>query len=78
MENKSDKVFTDISSELYREYEFPGGFKVRIDQPQQLSVSDHGHRVFDAAGVSHYVGLPKDGAFHLTWKAKEGQPNFVR
>jgi hypothetical protein len=73
--NKSDLEFSDISSEQFREYTFPEGETVRIDNPLNLNVSDHGHRVFDAAGSSHYVPL---GWIHLEWQAKEGQPHFVR
>ena len=67
--------FTDISAEAWREYHFPGGDVLRIDEPLKLSVSDSGgHRLFDAAGKSHYVA-PK--WFSITWQAKDGQPNFV-
>lgn len=74
-DNQSSNKFTDISSEQYREYIFPNGDKVRVDQPLQLSVSTSGHRLFDAAGVSHYI--PK-GWIQLSWKAKDGQPHFVK
>jgi hypothetical protein len=75
MINKSDKQFSDISSEEFRQYDFPGGETVKIVAPLALSVSDNGHRVFDASGVSHYVPM---GWLHLQWKAKDGEPNFVR
>lgn len=71
--NKSDKKFTDISSEIFREYEFDSK-TIRIDQPQYLSVSDNGHRLFDGEGQSHYIPL---GWLRLTWKAKAGSPHFV-
>lgn len=79
MKNTSQHKFTDITSEEWREYIFPtpeGRFvKRRIDNPTHLSVSESGgHRLLDAAGVSHYI--PK-GWIELAWKAKEGQPNFV-
>ena len=73
--NKSSNVFSDISSEDYRSYTFPGGEVVTISKPLKLSVSAGGHRLFDATGISHYV--PK-GWIHLKWKANEGQPNFVK
>lgn len=73
--NKTDRQFTDISSEEYREYEF-GNSVVRIEQPQFLNVSDSGgHRVLDGAGISHYI---PDGWIHLQWKAKSGSPHFVK
>lgn len=79
MKNLSKHVFTPIESEEFREYTFPapqGRFvKVRITKPTHLSVSESGgHRVLDAEGVSHYI---PSGWVHLSWKAKEGQPNFV-
>jgi len=73
--NQSGKEFTDISSEQYRVYTFPGGDTVKINNPQQLSVSENGHRLFDAQGVSHYIPMTW---IHLEWLAKEGQPNFVK
>ena len=79
MQNNSKHIFTDITSEEYREYLFPaphGRFvKVRINKPTHLSVSESGgHRLLDEDGVSHYV---PSGWVHLSWKAKQGQPNFV-
>jgi hypothetical protein len=74
--NESDLEFADISSEFWREYRFPGGEVVRIDEPLKLNVSESGgHRIFDAAGRSHYVPA---GWLHLVWEPKEGKPNFVR
>lgn len=72
--NESTNKFVDISSEEFRTYTFPQG-AVRIDYPQQLSVSPGGHRVFDGSGNSWYI--PK-GWISLNWKAREGQPHFVK
>ena len=73
--NESGLEFSDISSELYREYEFPGG-NVKISTPTHLNVSaSGGHRVFDATGVSHYVPA---GWIHLYWVARDTSPNFVK
>ncbi|MEX3983727.1 hypothetical protein AB4Y45_32615 [Paraburkholderia sp. EG287A] len=78
MRNASKHEFIDISSEQYREYSFAGPAGIvtlRVENPTHLSVSESGgHRLFDAAGKSHYI--PK-GWVHLRWLAKEGQPNFV-
>ena len=79
MNNKSRHAFVDISSEEFREYTFPapqGRFvKVRVSKPTHLSVSESGgHRLLDSEGISHYVPA---GWVHLSWKAMEGQPNFV-
>lgn len=74
--NESHLIFTDISSEQYRVYEFSNGKVIRIDEPQWLNVSaGGGHRVFDGSGMSHYV--PK-GWVWLRWKARDGQPHFVK
>lgn len=65
---------TDITSEEYRIYNFGTDKLVRIENPIKLKVSPGGHRVIDGQGISHYI--PK-GWFHLSWKAREGQPAFV-
>lgn len=72
--NSSSLSFEDISSERWREYRFPDGQTVRIENPLKLHVSDNGHRIFDASGVSHYVPL---GWVHLKWEAGDGEPHFV-
>ena len=74
-ENASHLAFEDISSEEWREYVFENGATIRIDQPLKLHVSEDGHRVYDAEGMSHYVPMKW---IHLRWKAKDGSPNFVR
>lgn len=74
--NNSGLNFTDISSEEYRQYLFGDGTTVKIEGPQFLNVSKNGgHRIFDAQGISHYVPY---GWRHLSWKSKEGSPNFVK
>jgi hypothetical protein len=74
--NESGLEFTDISSELRREYTFPSGTIVAIENPTHLNVSESGgHRIFDALGASHYI--PK-GWIHLQWWAFPGKPNFVK
>ena len=72
--NDSGLDFKDISSEQWREYMFADGQVVRIEMPLKLYVSDNGHRILDAEGVSHYVPL---GWIHLKWRAKDGEPHFV-
>lgn len=69
----TDYNFEDISSEEYREYSF--GYTI-ID-PLWLAITKSGsHRILDKSGTSHYVN-PKDG-FAIKWKAKDGQPKFVK
>lgn len=73
--NASALEFSDISSEKWREYRFAGGDVVRVDAPERLNVSGSGgHRIFDAAGVSHYIPA---GWVHLRWMSKPGMPHFV-
>lgn len=73
--NESGLKFTDISSEKYRQYVF-GKDIVTIIEPLWLHVSSSGgHRLFDAAGKSHYV---VKGWHEIQWEAKEGQPHFVK
>lgn len=75
--NESGLVFTNICSEEFREYHFPKGESIRINNPTHLNVSaSGGHRVFSSEnGMSYYI--PK-GWILLAWKAKEGCPNFVK
>lgn len=64
--------WSDITSEEWRVYEFPCGYKVRIEKPTNLNVSESGgHRIVDDNGISHYI--PK-GWVHIYWKA---DPPFV-
>lgn len=72
--NDSGLEFTDISTELWREYTFDKDQKVRIEHPLKLYVSDNGHRILDGSGVSHYVPF---GWVHLKWQSKDGEPQFV-
>lgn len=73
--NESGLEFTDISSELYRQYDYID-YAIRLEDPVYLNVSaSGGHRVFTADGCSHYLAA---GWRHLSWKAKPGRPNFVK
>ena len=74
--NNSGLDFTDISSEEFRQYDFGDGSRIRIANPLWLHVSStNGHRVFDRQGISHYIPATW---IHLHWKAKDGQPHFVK
>lgn len=71
----TDFAWNDISSEEFRVYKF-SDTEIRIDGPYKLNVSrSGGHRVFDIHGISHYI---PSGWRHLSWKARPGQPNFVK
>ncbi len=73
--DEADLSWNDISSEAYRVYDF-GDNEVQITNPLKLNVSrSGGHRLFDGEGISHYIPA---GWKHLYWKAKPGQPNFVK
>jgi len=59
----------DLSEdEVSRTYIFPGNEKVTINEPQFLIVSDNGHRLLDADGISHYIPY---GWIHLFWLNKK-------
>jgi hypothetical protein len=74
--NESGLDFIDISSEMYRAYEFANGKIIHIDEPLQLNVSKSGgHRLLDNSGISHYI---PQGWVHLRWKVKTGQAHFVK
>jgi len=67
--------FIDISSELFREYIYANGAKLRIDNPLRLSVApNNAHRVFDATGLSYYI---PPNWLSIVWKARPGAPNFI-
>lgn len=77
--NESPLKFTDISSELWRDYIRQPDEKTvvvtRIEEPVALNVSKNGgHRIFDANGECHYI---PSGWDHLKWKVKDGHPHFV-
>jgi hypothetical protein len=70
--NKS-LVPCDLTSELYREYEWPArGDAYRIDSPQQLFVGATTHRVVDAKGVVHCVPAPGFHGCVIRWKSRDG------
>ena len=55
----------DLSDkETVRIYRFPGQEIVTINHPQFVIISDNGHRLLDADGVSHYVPY---GWIELRW-----------
>ena len=74
-EDACDREWTDISSEKYRVYRFPGQEIVEIFKPQKLLVSDSGgHRIFTQDGQCHYI---PPTWIHIRWVPKKGQPHFV-
>ncbi len=75
-QEKKEVEFTDISTEMWREYDFGNDNIITINEPKWLYVSaSGGHRIVDGAGLSHYI--PK-GWIHLFWQPKQGAPAFVR
>lgn len=67
--------FVDITSELFREYIYPNGAKIRIEFPLKLSVAqNNAHRVFDINGLSYYI---PPGWISIVWKARPGAPSFI-
>jgi len=73
--NVSRNKFIDISFQLFREYVYPNGARLRIDFPLRLSVAQNNtHRVFDVSGLSYYI---PPGWMFIDWKSKPGTPNFI-
>lgn len=70
--DQMDLEWNDILTNEYREYLFPDGFVVRVDNPMRLNVSESGgHRILDADGMSWYI---PSGWRALRWI---GDPHFV-
>lgn len=65
----------DISSEAYRIYTYADGKTFRINDPDQLFITESGsHRVTDADGLTH---RPERGYVAISWKPRPGRPAFV-
>ena len=71
----------DISTQAWREYQFPNGICVLVENPVALALSPrlnnlpvayggNSHRIVDAAGVSHYI--PR-GWVRLQWVGHDYQ-----
>jgi len=76
MKNDSGLIFTVITTEKYRTYEWGDGFVVTIKEPTHLNVSKSGgHRLLDKEGKSHYV---PSGWKHIYWEVFDGKSNFVK
>jgi hypothetical protein len=75
MTNTLDLHEYDLSSELWREYDF-GGRVYRICAPITLYLRDGGttHRVVDDAGTVHCVPAPGRYGCALRWVNKKGEP----
>jgi len=66
-----DVTERDISSEVWREYDF-GGRVYRIDTPAKLYTRPGGttHRVVDAVNIVHCVPAPGVNGCVLRWSSK--------
>jgi len=58
----------DISSELYRVYEWIGGYKVTIPNPVGMKKEADGYLILDRQGKYHYIA---DGWVHLCMELRE-------
>lgn len=80
-------TFSDLTDEAWREYTFPSGAKVRIENPVGLHVTKKPggdtHRIiqrvqeagsFTFVERSHYIPA---GWIHLEWQVKDGKPPFA-
>lgn len=61
----------DITTELWREYDF-GGRTYRIDSPVKLFLREGGttHRVVDSNNIAHCVPAPGEHGCVLRWENK--------
>lgn len=76
LRNDSENKFTEIASEEYREYRLSDGDWLRIEATHLHVSASGGHRLLDRHGVSWYLKASDWNA--LRWKAKDGQPHFVK
>ena len=77
--NDSGLIFTDISTEICREYlVFSESTPLKIvGKPIALNVSNSGnHRLYTNAGWSYYIN-PKE-RWAIRWKTEKGKANFVK
>lgn len=80
IKNESGLEFTDISSEKFRKYIFMStdGTLVSNEYPEPIGLNvskSGGHRLILSSGVCAYI-KPEWIAIH--WKAKDGEPHFVK
>jgi hypothetical protein len=75
--NETELKFSDISSEVEREYlRFDETLKLD-GEPLYLNVSKSGgHRLYTSTKWCYYV-QPREG-WAIRWKVKKGQPSFVK
>jgi len=74
LRNMTDREFTDISSEAWREYILTDGTCLEITNPQWLHISDSGHYVVDSINRVYFV--PHASIFTMQWQVKSGHPHF--
>jgi len=69
--------FSDISLELWREYDFLDNGKIvtiKIENPLVLNVSaSGGHRIIDSKGIAHYIPYKW---IALRWENEEDAPRM--
>lgn len=74
--NNPELEFKPLTSEVYREYTFPGGSIIRIDAPQALNVSKSGgHRIQAENGNGIYI---PSGWIKLEWKNKDTEEASIQ
>lgn len=72
--NATNLEFKDITSEAVRQYIFPNGQYIRIENPARLAVSaSGGHRVYALDNVCRYI---QPGWLAIEWIVKDGAPHF--
>ena len=72
-------AWTDISTESFRTYHYPGGTSINVPTPkliniQKSSMGGHSHRIQTEDGTGAYIA---PGWAAISWKVKEGAPIFT-
>ncbi len=73
LRNESMREFESIEGETRRVYNFGEEGEVVIDSPMELHMSSHGHYIFDAEEVMHYVPY---GWIELRFEVNEDTPHI--
>lgn len=75
--NETDFEFTDITCEEFREYHFPNGESLMIEDPVYLCMLETGENLLYTASGKCYKIRPSL-SWYRVWKARAGCAHFVK